>query len=153
MSGSLVPVEASKQYGLGRRPACGTSPPHPETPSTPRFSPPVLSLTSRWGSHRAAEALGDMSWDLLIPDTAAFCSFQAEGLRVQHFAFPGGAPTQLGDTSSVLIPQGLPTLRMACSFCRAGRNNPELDQMAAFHTSACVDPTLRMSINLANPAS
>lgn len=79
---------------------------------TPFFSSRPLEVPlSRRG-------LGDASWDALSPDRAdqAFCLFQAGGLSTQSFACPAAVQSQLGDTSSVLIPQRLPTLRKAGSF-------------------------------------
>ncbi|XP_044796718.2 proline-rich protein 5 isoform X4 [Bubalus bubalis] len=48
--------------------------------------------------------------------TPALCSFQAEGLRVQHLAFPGDAQSQRGGTSKCPSPEGLSTCGWRCSF-------------------------------------
>lgn len=92
---------------------------HPETPTTPRFARlPIASLASRWRSWQRVPGSAYPSPRALHPNSA----LAVEGLRVQHFVFPGGAQNQLGGTSAVPIPQGLSTLRMALFLPTAGRS-------------------------------
>lgn len=108
---------------------------HPETPTTPRFAHlPIANLASRWRSWQHVPGSAYPSPRVLHPISA----LAVEGLRVQHFVFPGGAQSQLGGTSAVPIPQGLSTLRMALFRPRASRSTyTELVQMPAFHTYFC----------------
>lgn len=153
---NLVPRETSKSWAWvvwsGRLANLQSAALATRLPGTPTHHARV-SLANSWsgfpvGVLASSRGLNDTPRRPACPEPAAFTPairlFQAEGLRVQHLVFPGGAQSQRGGPSKCPSPEGLSTLWLASLL--------PVVHVSASHTSASVLSVPRVSVRQAKPS-